>query len=58
MWSAAGINKISVADLAVRHMVSALRRVRFFSSILRKDDWNGSVGFGVDLRGRTHGVHA
>jgi D-3-phosphoglycerate dehydrogenase len=57
MWWAAGINKVSVSELAVCYMVLALRRVHFFSSILRKGEWKGPVGFGADLHGCTVGIH-
>jgi D-3-phosphoglycerate dehydrogenase len=57
MWWAPGINKISVSELAVCYMVYALRRVHFFSTILRKGEWKGPPGFGGDLRGRTVGIH-
>ncbi|HEY8581098.1 MAG TPA: NAD(P)-dependent oxidoreductase [Beijerinckiaceae bacterium] len=57
MWWAAGINKVSVSELAVCYMVLALRRVHFFSSILRRGEWKGPVGFGADLHGSTVGIH-
>jgi D-3-phosphoglycerate dehydrogenase / 2-oxoglutarate reductase len=57
MWWAAGVNKISVAELAVCYMVFAIRRVHFFASVLRRGEWKGPVGFGADLRGRTVGIH-
>lgn len=57
MWWAAGVNKVSVAELAVCYMVFVLRRVHFFSSVLRRGEWRGPVGFGADLRGKTVGVH-
>jgi D-3-phosphoglycerate dehydrogenase / 2-oxoglutarate reductase len=57
MWWAAGVNKISVAELAVCYMVFAIRRLHYFASILRRGEWKGPVGFGADLRGRTVGIH-
>lgn len=57
MWWAAGINKVSVSELAVCYMVLALRRVHEFSAMLRKGAWTGPVGFGADLRGKTVGIH-
>jgi phosphoglycerate dehydrogenase-like enzyme len=57
MWWAAGVNKVSVAELAVCYMVFAIRRVHYFASILRHGEWKGPVGFGADLRGRTVGIH-
>lgn len=57
MWWQAGINRVSVSELAVSYMVLALRRVHEFSSILRDGRWGGPVGFGTDLRGKTVGVH-
>ena len=57
MWWAAGINKVSVSELAVCYMVLAVRRVHFFSSVLRKGEWKGPMGMGADLRGRTVGIH-
>ena len=57
MWWAAGINKVSVSELAVCYMVYALRRVHFFSSILRRGEWRGPVGPAADLRGKTVGIH-
>src|SRR5262249_25583249 len=57
MWWAPGVNKVSVAELAVCYMVFAIRRVHFFASALRRGEWKGPVGFGGDLRGRTVGIH-
>lgn len=57
MWWAAGVNKVSVSELAVCYMVLTLRRVHAFSSILRAGAWTGPVGFGADLRGQTVGLH-
>jgi D-3-phosphoglycerate dehydrogenase len=57
MWWAAGINKVSVAELAVCYMVYSVRRLQLFSSLLRRGGWTGPVGFGTDLRGRTVGIH-
>jgi D-3-phosphoglycerate dehydrogenase len=57
MWWAAGINKISVSELAVCYMVYTLRRVHFFSTTLRRGEWKGPMGFGSDLRGRIVGIH-
>ncbi|MBB5987568.1 NAD(P)-dependent oxidoreductase [Sphingobium lignivorans] len=57
MWWQAGINRVSVSELAVSYMVLALRRVHEFSSILRAGQWRGPIGFGTDLRGKTVGVH-
>jgi D-3-phosphoglycerate dehydrogenase len=57
MWWAAGVNKVSVAELAVCYMVFVVRRIHFFSSVLRAGEWKGPVGFGADLRGKTIGVH-
>jgi len=57
MWWQAGINRVSVSELAVSYMVLALRRIHEFSSILRAGQWGGPVGFGTDLRGKTVGVH-
>src|SRR5688572_9633039 len=36
MWWAAGINKVSVSELAVCYMVFTLRRVHFFSAVLAR----------------------
>jgi D-3-phosphoglycerate dehydrogenase len=57
MWWAAGINKVSVSELAVCYMVFTLRRLHLFSSALHKGEWRGPMGFGADLRGRTVGIH-
>ncbi|MCW3837589.1 NAD(P)-dependent oxidoreductase [Sphingomonas canadensis] len=57
MWWTAGINKVSVSELAVSYMVLALRRVHQFSAVLRAGQWAGPMGFGGDLRGKTVGVH-
>jgi D-3-phosphoglycerate dehydrogenase len=57
MWWAAGINKVSVAELAVCYIVFVLRRVHFFSAVLKRGEWRGPMGFGADLRGRTVGIH-
>jgi len=57
MWWQAGINRVSVSELAVSYMVLALRRVHEFSSLLRAGQWGGPIGFGTDLRGKTVGVH-
>ncbi len=57
MWWTAGINKISVSELAVCYMVLTLRRVHEFASILRRGQWKGPIGFGSDLRGKTVGIH-
>jgi D-3-phosphoglycerate dehydrogenase len=57
MWWAAGINKVSVAELAVAFMVMTIRRVFFFSAALKRGEWKGPVGFGADLRGHTVGIH-
>ncbi len=57
MWWAAGINKVSVAELTVAYMITALRRVHEFSSILRQGAWRGAMGFGSELRGKTVGIH-
>jgi D-3-phosphoglycerate dehydrogenase / 2-oxoglutarate reductase len=57
MWWAAGINKVSVAELAVCYMVYGVRRLQLFSSLLRRAEWKGPIGFGADLRGRTVGIH-
>ena len=57
MWWAAGINKVSVSELAVCYMVLAVRRLHFFASVLRRGGWKGPLGFGTDLRGRTVGIH-
>ena len=45
MWWVPGINKISVSELAVCYMVLVLRRVHFFSSVLRRGEWKGPMGF-------------
>jgi D-3-phosphoglycerate dehydrogenase len=57
MWWAAGINKVSVSELAVCYMILALRRVHFFSTVLARGAWQGPMGFGADLKGRTVGIH-
>jgi D-3-phosphoglycerate dehydrogenase len=57
MWWAPGINRYSVSELAVSYMVLTLRRVHYFSSILRRGEWKGPVGYGADLRGHTVGIH-
>ena len=57
MYWAAGINKVSVAELALCYMVFTLRRAHFFSQILYRGEWKGPVGFGGDLRGKTVGIH-
>jgi D-3-phosphoglycerate dehydrogenase len=57
MWWAAGINKVSVAELAVCYMVFTVRRLQLFCSLLARGEWKGPVGFGTDLRGRTVGIH-
>ena len=57
LWWQAGVNKVSVAELAICYMVLAIRRVHTLSSILRAGQWKGPVGFGADLRGKTVGIH-
>jgi D-3-phosphoglycerate dehydrogenase / 2-oxoglutarate reductase len=57
MWWAAGINKVSVAELAVCYMVFSVRRLQLFCSLLYRGEWKGPIGFGTDLRGRTVGIH-
>ena len=57
MWWAAGVNKVSVAELTISYMILAIRRVHEFSATLRRGAWTGPVGFGRDLRGMTVGVH-
>lgn len=57
MWWAAGINKVSVSELAVAFMVMTVRRVHYFSNILKRGEWKGPIGFGADLRGQTVGIH-
>jgi len=57
MWWAAGINKVSVSELAVCYMVYTIRRVHFFSSILQRGEWKGPIGPAADLRGKTVGIH-
>jgi D-3-phosphoglycerate dehydrogenase len=57
LWWQAGVNKVSVAELAICYMVLSIRRVHTLSSILRAGDWKGPVGFGADLRGKTVGIH-
>ncbi len=57
MWWVAGINKISVSELAVCYMVFSLRRVHLYSSVLARGEWRGPMGFGGDLRGCTVGIH-
>ena len=57
MWWAAGVNKVSVAELSVASMIFAIRRVHYFASILRRGEWKGPIGFGADLRGKTVGIH-
>jgi D-3-phosphoglycerate dehydrogenase len=57
MWWAAGINKVSVAELAVCYMVFTVRRLQLFCSLLARGAWKGPIGFGTDLRGRTVGIH-
>ncbi len=57
MWWAAGINKVSVSELAVCYMVLALRKVHFFSTILKRGEWKGPIGPALDLRGQTVGIH-
>jgi D-3-phosphoglycerate dehydrogenase len=57
MYWAAGINKYSVSELAVSFMVFTLRKVHFFSQILRRGEWKGPIGFASDLRGCTVGIH-
>jgi D-3-phosphoglycerate dehydrogenase len=57
MWWAPGINKVSVSELAVCYMVFTVRRLHYFSSVLRAGAWGGPRGFGADLRGSTVGIH-
>ena len=57
MWWAAGINKVSVAELTVCFMILSIRRAHEFSAMLRRGEWKGPIGFGGDLRGRTVGIH-
>lgn len=57
MWWAAGVNKNSVAEMAVCYMILALRRMHEFSTILRNGAWKGPMGAGADLRGQTVGIH-
>jgi D-3-phosphoglycerate dehydrogenase len=57
MYWAAGINKVSVSELAVCFMVFTLRKVHFFSAILHDGQWKGPIGPAADLRGKTVGIH-
>lgn len=57
MWWAAGVNKHSVAEMAVCFMIMAGRRFHEFSTTLRRAEWKGPIGFGTDLRGSTVGIH-
>jgi len=57
MWWAAGVNKVSVAELAIASMIHAIRRVHVYAAMLRRGEWKGPVGFGNDLRGKTVGIH-
>jgi D-3-phosphoglycerate dehydrogenase / 2-oxoglutarate reductase len=57
MWWAPGINKISVSELALCYMIFSLRRAHQYSSILRRGESKGPIGFGGNLRGRTVGIH-
>jgi D-3-phosphoglycerate dehydrogenase len=57
MWWAAGVNRNAVAELTISYMILALRRAHEFSSMLRRGEWKGPVGFGADLRGKTVGIH-
>jgi D-3-phosphoglycerate dehydrogenase / 2-oxoglutarate reductase len=57
MWWAAGINKVSVAELAVCYMVYSIRRLQMFCTVLWRGEWKGPIGFGADLRARTVGIH-
>src|SRR5262249_58616914 len=56
MWWAAGINKVSVAELAVCYMVFTVRRLQLFCSLLYRGGWEGPVGFGTGLRGAPFGL--
>jgi D-3-phosphoglycerate dehydrogenase len=57
MWWAAGVNKVSVSELAVAYMVLTIRRVWQFAAILRNGEWRGPIGPATDLRGKTVGIH-
>lgn len=57
MWWAAGVNKNAVAELTICYIILGLRRAHEFSSILRRGEWKGPIGFGADLRGKTVGIH-
>ena len=57
MWWAAGVNKHSVAEMAVCFMIMASRRMHEFAATLRAGKWQGPIGFGQDLRGSTVGIH-
>src|SRR3954462_3889925 len=57
MWWAAGINKVSVSELAVCYMGFVLRRLPLFAPARRPGEWKGRMGFAGDLRGRTVGIH-
>jgi D-3-phosphoglycerate dehydrogenase len=43
MWWAAGINKVSVSELAVCYMVFTLRRIQVFSSLLAAANGRGPL---------------
>jgi D-3-phosphoglycerate dehydrogenase / 2-oxoglutarate reductase len=57
MWWSAGVNKMSVAELALSFMILSLRRAHEFASTLRHGEWKGPIGFGADLRGKIVGIH-
>lgn len=52
----AGVNRLSVAELAVSLMINLLRKVNSYNRGLRAGEWPRSR-LGLQLRGRTVGIH-
>lgn len=51
-----GVNKDSVAELAISLMINLLRKVNLYNTGLRSGDWP-AFKMGLQLRGRTVGIH-
>lgn len=54
-WTA-GVNRLSVAELAISNMINVLRKVNSFNLGLREGIWP-KTRMGLHLKGRTVGIH-
>jgi len=57
VWWQPGINKESVAELAVSLMINLIRKVNRTNTILRSGEWPRTGKDGMLIRGRTVGIH-